>query len=76
MFASRTAFFAVILDFGEENYEDEELIFGGDKRWLQIGVRPGADTGIFTPLAPRQELRATPYAFFATGAEEAEELEG
>src|SRR5262245_48132269 len=32
--------FAVSLDFG--------AVFGANKRWLEIGVRPGASTGAYT----------------------------
>jgi len=42
------------LDFGS--------VYTGAGRWLQISVRPGASVGAFTPLAPRQELTAAPYA--------------
>lgn len=36
--------------------------FDGNARWLQIGVRPGAETGAYTILTPRHELTPTPYA--------------
>lgn len=51
--------FIVELDFGSN--------FTGDGRWLEIGVRPGSDTGAFTPLTPRQELTPTPYALALPG---------
>ena len=38
--------FAVTLDFGAQ--------FDGNPRWLQIAVRPGASTGAYTNVAPRQ----------------------
>ncbi len=43
-----------------------ELNFGnaplqGSDVWLEVGVRPGASTGAFTPL-PRQRLSASPFA--------------
>lgn len=46
--------FTVSLDFGN--------VFKGDRRFLQIEVRPGSSTGAFTPLTPRQELTGAPYA--------------
>src|SRR5207249_1275486 len=50
--------FTITLDFGAS-------AFGGDARWLEIGARPGASTGSFTTLAPRQPLTPTPYAIYA-----------
>ena len=50
--------FTVPLDF-------DSGIFTGDARWLEIGVRPGPETGAFTTLNPRQELTPTPYALYA-----------
>jgi hypothetical protein len=50
--------FTVQLDFGGGP-------FRGQARWLEIGVRPGASTGSYTPLTPRQELTAAPYALYA-----------
>lgn len=50
--------FAVALDFGIAP-------FAGDQLWVEIGVRTGAETGAFTTLAPRQPLRAVPYALHA-----------
>jgi hypothetical protein len=49
--------FTVLLDFGEA--------FPGADRWLEISVRPGASTGSFSNLVPRQRLTATPYAITA-----------
>ena len=51
-------FFTVILDFGA-------MAFNGDKRWLQIGVRPVDSGGGFTALSPRQYLTPNPYAIYA-----------
>ena len=48
----------VQLDFGPG-------IFNGDKRWLEIDVRPGASSGPYTTLSPRQELTPAPYALYA-----------
>ena len=52
--------FMVSLDFGGS--------FGGNRRWLDVSVRPGASTGTYTPIVPRQELAATPNALFSAGA--------
>ena len=46
--------FTVQLDFG--------AAFPGAARYLEISVRPGASTGAFTLLTPRQPVQATPYA--------------
>src|SRR6185503_17670588 len=43
--------FTVLLDFGAQ--------FDGNARWLQIAVRPGASTGNYTNIAPRQPLTPT-----------------
>jgi hypothetical protein len=53
--AVNNGFFTVELNFGGS-------AFTGDARWLQIGVRPGASTGAYTLLSPRQPLNAVPYA--------------
>jgi hypothetical protein len=50
--------FTVPLDFGAG-------AFRGDARWLAVGVRPGASTGAFTPIAGRQELKPAPNALAA-----------
>ncbi|MCP4708885.1 MAG: hypothetical protein GY869_09695, partial [Planctomycetes bacterium] len=50
--------FTVILDFGN-------LVFNGDSRTLEIGVRPYTSTGAFTTLSPRQLVTPTPYALYA-----------
>jgi trimeric autotransporter adhesin len=47
--------FTLPLDFGA-------TAFQGSARWLQIEVRPGGSGGAFTVLAPRQALKAAPYA--------------
>lgn len=47
--------FLVTLDFGSS-------VFDGGQRWLEIGVRTNGSTNVFTTLAPRQLLTATPYA--------------
>jgi hypothetical protein len=52
--------FAVELDFGD--------VFDGTPLWLEIGVRPGAESGAYTALSPRQRLLPAPYAAYATRA--------
>ena len=49
--------FTVTLDFGSAPFD------GGD-RWLELSVGTNG-TGVFTPLAPRQPITATPYAIRA-----------
>lgn len=53
--------FTVTLDFGAG-------AFDGSARWVQLAVRPGASTGPYTNLNPRQPVLATPYAMRATAA--------
>jgi hypothetical protein len=53
--------FTVTLDFGAGTVN-------GSDRWLQIAARPGASTGAYTNLVPRQPVTATPYAIYAGGA--------
>ncbi len=47
--------FSVTLDFGPK-------AFTGDARWIESAVRPGADTGAYTVLAPRRGITPVPYA--------------
>ena len=54
--------FTLQLDFGSG-------VFTGDARYLEIGVRPGATTGAYTTLTPRQELTAAPYALHSLSTE-------
>ncbi len=54
-------YFTVLLDFGSN-------AFSGQRRYLEVRVRPGSETGGFTILAPRQELTAAPYALFSNTA--------
>jgi hypothetical protein len=46
--------FDTSLDFG--------TIFNGSAYFLDIAVRPGASSGTYTPLVPRQALTPAPYA--------------
>ncbi len=39
-----------------------QLVFDGQRLFLQLSVRPGASTGSYTPLLPRQEITGVPYA--------------
>ena len=57
--------FSVTLDFGA-------AAFPGAPRWLEIGVRPGANVGLFTVLTPRQSVGATPYAIRSLSAANAD----
>src|SRR5437763_1478255 len=45
--------FTVTLEYGAQ--------FDGNARWLEIGVRSGANTGAYTNLTPRQSLSPAPY---------------
>lgn len=61
--------FALDLDFGAS-------AFNGQKRYLDIGVRPNGDEDEdFTRLEPRQELKASPYAIRAANATTAQNVE-
>ena len=40
-------------------------VFTGAARWLNIAVRPGASSGSFTNVVPRQPITAAPYAITA-----------
>jgi len=52
--------FTAQLDFGD--------VFNGTALYLEIGVRPGIDTGAYIALTPRQPLSAAPYASYAAKA--------
>ncbi|MFZ4574215.1 MAG: hypothetical protein ACOYN0_07440 [Phycisphaerales bacterium] len=41
--------------------------FVGPARWLEVSVRPGASTGLFTLLSPRQAINPSPFAIYAAG---------
>ena len=56
-------YFTVHLDFGD--------VFDNTALWLDIQVRPGAETGTYTSLEPRQPLMAAPQAQFAQEAQTA-----
>jgi hypothetical protein len=59
--AVSSGLFTVTLDFGAG-------AFIGAARWLALAVRPGASTGAFTPLSPRQALTPAPGAVFSATA--------
>ena len=59
--------FKVTLDFGAPD-------FPGADRFLEISVRPGASTGTYTTLAPRQQLTSSPYAIRTLSAAAADSL--
>ncbi len=44
-------------------------VFSGERRWVQIEVRAGSDTGTFTTLQPRQEIKAGPYTLHAKNSD-------
>jgi len=52
--------FVATLDFGN--------VFDGTALYLEVSVRPGASTGSYATLSPRQMLTAAPYASFAPKA--------
>jgi len=58
--AVTSGLFTVTLDFG--------AVFGGSKRFLEVGVRAGASSGAYTILSPRQELTPAPTAVFSSTA--------
>ncbi len=51
----------VDLDFGVG-------VFNGSDRWLQVEVRPGDSTGLYSVLSPRQPVAPAPFALFALSA--------
>lgn len=60
--------FTVQLDYGASVFQTNS------GRYLEIGVRPGASTGAFTMILPRQELTAAPYAVQTLKAADADNL--
>ena len=62
-----TGIFTTTLDFGA-------AAFPGANRWLQISVRPGASTGAYTTLTPRQQVLSTSYAIKSLNAAAADSL--
>jgi len=58
--------FTVSLDFGPNAFTS------GEPRFVEISIRPGASTGAFTELAPRQEITSSPFAIKSRKADEAD----
>lgn len=54
--------FTVTVNFGGSG-----LLFDGDRRWLQVSVRP-AGVGTYTALSPAQEITAAPHATYSSFA--------
>ncbi|HMO81488.1 MAG TPA: hypothetical protein PKD24_11930 [Pyrinomonadaceae bacterium] len=57
--------FTVELDFGAAAFTT------GEARFLQIEVRPGASSGEYTILSPRQQIKSSPFAIKALDADTA-----
>jgi len=55
--------FTVSLDFGVS-------AFNGNARYLDISVRPGASTGAYTALTPRQAVLPSPYSLYTTNTDQ------
>ena len=55
--------FLVQLDFGTSPF------IPGAAATLEIGVRPGSSTGLFTTLSPRQPITSSPYSIQTINAE-------
>lgn len=53
--------FTTLIDFGTNLFQGEEL-------WLEVGVRPGDETGDVNLLQPRHRIAAAPYAHYARRA--------
>lgn len=60
--------FSVDLDFGAAGFAN------GDPRFLQLEVRPGASSGAFTALFPRQPVTSSPYGIKTINATAADSL--
>lgn len=59
--AVQAGYLTVMLDFGSS-------AFGGEMRWLEVGVRPGSSSDAYTALNPRQALSPVPYALYASSS--------
>jgi len=60
--------FTVSLNFGASPFAN------GVADTLEIAARPGASTGLYTTLTPRQSLTSSPYALKSVGASAADAL--
>jgi hypothetical protein len=58
--------FTVEIDFGINPFSS------GQRRWIEIGIRPFNSTGSYVILDPRIELTPVPYAIYAQKAKDAE----
>ena len=58
--------FTVEIDFGINPFSS------GQRRWIEIGIRPFNSSGSFVILDPRIELTPVPYAIYAQKAKDAE----
>jgi hypothetical protein len=58
--------FTVEIDFGINPFSS------GQRRWIEIGIRPFNSTRPFVTLDPRIELTPVPYAIYAQKAKDAE----
>jgi len=58
--------FTVEIDFGVSPFAQ------GQRRWIEIGIRPGNSTDEYSLLTPRIELTPVPYALYAQKAKDAE----
>lgn len=54
--------FTVNIDFGSGPWI-------GTDRWVEVNVRPGANTGAFQLLSPRQLVTPVPYAIYSGGTD-------
>jgi len=54
-------YFAVLVNFGAK-------VFGGEPRWLEVGVRPALADMLHVVLEPRQQITPTPYALYANSS--------
>ena len=74
-FTIRNGLFTIRLNFGATPFKGADV-------FLEVAVRPGASTGAFTPVTPRQKFTPTPYAVHAveakslTGPVKADQLTG
>ena len=59
--------FTVTLDFGA-------AAFGTTARFIEVGVRPGASTGAFTVVGPRQTLSPSPFSIRSQASSSADSL--
>ncbi|MGA9342244.1 MAG: hypothetical protein WBV61_07905 [Rhodanobacteraceae bacterium] len=61
---------AVVAGLINANLDFTAVPYDGQALWVEVRVRPGASSGSYTTLAPRQALSAVPYALFALSGNE------